>query len=140
MEPKNKNSVEVIINGEVITLMGVESEEYIQKIARYIDKKVSTLLREKKSLGTNAFMKTLLVSVNIADDLFKEREKVQLLDAELAKYMDEMGKMQEENFLLTEKIKEMQMQLFSAKRELDEYIEVFDQQESTDKSPIKFRK
>ena len=38
MEQKNK--IEVIISGRVYTLMGEESQEYIQKVAWYIDKKM----------------------------------------------------------------------------------------------------
>ena len=35
------NDIEVVIGGKVITLSGSESEEYIQKVASYINSKIS---------------------------------------------------------------------------------------------------
>ena len=35
------NDIEVVIGGKVITLSGNESEEYIQKVASYINNKIS---------------------------------------------------------------------------------------------------
>jgi len=61
-----------VISGEVVVLSGEESPEYIQRLARYIDKKMLELGRRKKVVSFNSFAKTLLVAINIADDLFKE--------------------------------------------------------------------
>ena len=38
---KKKNDVEVLIDGRKYTLCGFESQEYIQKIASYINRKLA---------------------------------------------------------------------------------------------------
>lgn len=38
-----KNTAKVIIGGKIITLGGYESEEYFQKVASYINKKMDEL-------------------------------------------------------------------------------------------------
>ena len=104
------NTVEVVIDGEVVTLVGVESEEYIQRVARYIDKKISEINRSRKQpFAANSFMKTLLISVNIADDLFKERENYKKLEETLkeqsetiGQYILDINRLEETNQLLTD--------------------------------------
>ena len=39
MAPSTKTDTEVIIGGKVLTLSGYESEEYLQKVASYINNK-----------------------------------------------------------------------------------------------------
>ena len=68
----DKTKLQVVIAGEVVVLTGEESPEYIQRLARYIDKKMHELSRKKKVVSFNSFTKTLLIAINIADDLFKE--------------------------------------------------------------------
>ena len=41
MAPSSKTDTEVIIGGKVFTLSGYESEEYLQKVASYINNKVN---------------------------------------------------------------------------------------------------
>ena len=118
-----KNSVEVVIAGEVVTLTGVESEEYIQRIARYIDKKIAEINRTHKSFSINSFLKTLLISVNIADDLFKTKEKNQRLNTEVLSAKKEIDKLQTRNANLGEKNKSLQEELANAQRELAECSE-----------------
>lgn len=132
MDNPGQNAVEVVIAGEIVTLTGQESEEYIQRVARFIDKKIAKLKKEKKTLGVNSFMKTLLLSVNITDDLFKETDKNEGLvnelnrcKRELAGYQKELGKLQDENLLLAARLRETRMELTNARAELDEYMDAF---------------
>ena len=37
----SKNNTEVIIDGKIYTLSGYESEEYLQKVAGYINNKIT---------------------------------------------------------------------------------------------------
>ena len=70
-----KKQVEVVIAGKVYRLAGSESEEYIQSVAHYINKKLIELSKHT-SAGVE-FTETypILLALNIADDLFKERSK-----------------------------------------------------------------
>jgi cell division protein ZapA len=70
-------SVEVVILGQKYTIKGDAPEEYIRKLASYVD----TRLKEVNSSVPNAMpVKALiLTSLNIADELFRmktEQEKV----------------------------------------------------------------
>ena len=111
-----KNRVEVVIDGQIITLVSEEKEEHMQKLALYIDKKLSEIKSTKPNKPVTEHLRTLLISVNIADDYFKAVERRQVLEDTHQAYIHEMSRMQEENTLLTEKLHEMQAQ-FSHDRE-----------------------
>ncbi|MDR1531222.1 MAG: cell division protein ZapA [Clostridiales bacterium] len=140
MDEQAPNEVEVIIGGEVIRLRGTESEEYIQRVGRYIDKKIQALQKEKKSASINSMLRTLLVAVNIADDLFHETDRADIAEKELKRFMDEMGKLQEENYMLKDKLRETQLELTSVRGELAEYVEAFSQQESFSRNVHKIKR
>jgi cell division protein ZapA len=106
-----KNRVEVVIDGQIITLVSEEKEEHMQKLALYIDKKLNEIKSSKSSKPVSEHLRTLLISVNIADDYFKAMGKHQALEETHEAYVNEMGSMREENVLLTEKLHELQAQL-----------------------------
>lgn len=120
------NKVEVVIGGVIITLVSDEHEDYMQKLARYIDKKLAEIQAANPNASINERTRTLLISLNVADDYFKTQEKFQKLQEHHEKFVSEMGRMQEENHLLTERIYELQDQLNQSRAELEEYIATFD--------------
>ena len=100
-----KNKAEVNIYGTSYTIVGAESEEYIRKVAAYIDKKIKEVSRSKNML--NKSMTVTLAAVNIVDELFKNIDetkqlKVQLdhLSKDIQRQKDEAKK--KENDLLGE--------------------------------------
>jgi cell division protein ZapA (FtsZ GTPase activity inhibitor) len=70
--------------------------------------------------------RTVLIAINMADDYFREHEKVLELEARLKKYDSDIGEMEEESQLLKETVMELQGQLEQARGELEEYIANFD--------------
>ena len=44
-----KNKVQVTIDGRTFSIMGTESEEYLQKVAAYIDEKMKEEMRMKEA-------------------------------------------------------------------------------------------
>ena len=78
-----KTDTEVIIGGKVFTLSGYESEEYLQKVASYINNKVNEYGKvdsfRKQPLDTQ----NVLLQLNIADDYFKAKQQISLLEEEL---------------------------------------------------------
>ena len=134
------NKVDVVISGEVFTLVANEDAEYVQKLARYIDKKTGELNGCKSSANINPATRALLIAINIADDLFKERERGERLDVsnkavsrevEEEKKLNgdlssEIIKMTMENRDLRDKIARLESQLSDMKRELGDYIDAFD--------------
>ncbi len=61
-----------ICNNEYL-IKGNESEEYVEKIALFVDKKMSSIMRENPKLSIS--MAAVLTAVNVADDYFKERDQ-----------------------------------------------------------------
>ncbi len=66
-----RNDTEVFINNKRYTLTGYESEEYLQKVAAYINSKISELKTLESYRMLDSDLRTLLLEVNIADDYFK---------------------------------------------------------------------
>ncbi|MCL2616112.1 MAG: cell division protein ZapA [Defluviitaleaceae bacterium] len=96
-KPNNDmTKLEVVIAGEIIILSADESAEYMQRVARYIDKKMLELGREKKVVSFNSFAKTLLLAINIADDLFKEMDTNEGIRMEYATLQTEHAKLRDE--------------------------------------------
>ena len=56
---KSKNDVDVLINGRKYTLCGFESADYIQKVATYINSKLSEF--QKKEYSLDSALRTLSV-------------------------------------------------------------------------------
>ena len=80
----SKNKTEVLIAGKIFTLSGYESEEYLQKVATYINNKIAEF---KKLDGYNHQTKenkTILLELNIADDYFKAKKQVEMVEEELS--------------------------------------------------------
>lgn len=78
-----KTSAEVIIGGKVYTLSGYEGEEYLQKVAAYINTKLNEIDSIESYRRLSAPMKATLTHLNIADDYFKAKSKVEQLETEL---------------------------------------------------------
>ncbi len=78
-----KTSAEVIIGGKVYTLSGYEGEEYLQRVAAYINNKINEFdsMEEFRRFPTD--MKATLLELNIADDYFKAKSQVEKLEQEL---------------------------------------------------------
>lgn len=79
-----KTDTEVLIGGKVYTLSGYESEEYLQKVALYINNKLNEYNKidnfKRQSVDTQA----VLLELNIADDYFKAKKQVSLLEEEMS--------------------------------------------------------
>lgn len=78
-----KTSAEVVIDGKVYTLSGYEGEEYLQKVAAYINNKINEYdsMEDYRHLPHN--MKDTLIQLNIADDYFKAKSLIEKLEQEI---------------------------------------------------------
>ncbi len=79
----SKTDVQVLLGGKVYTLSGYESEEYLQKIALYVNNKMSELnqLPGYKRMGSD--MQKTLLELNMADDYYKARKRIGELEADM---------------------------------------------------------
>ena len=108
-----KTSAEVVIGGKVYTLSGYESEEYLQKIALYINNKMTELnqMPGYKRMGSD--MQKTLLELNMADDYYKARKRISELEADL----EDKGKAEYD----------LKHELISAQIQLDESTKKIDQ-------------
>ncbi len=86
----SKTDTEVIIGGKVFTLSGYESEEYLQKVASYINNKVTEYGKVDSFRRQPLDTQNVLMQLNIADDYFKARQQINLLEEELKSKEKEM--------------------------------------------------
>lgn len=79
----SKSNTEVLIGGKVYTLSGYEGEEYLQKVAAYINSKINEFNEMESVRRFPVDMKSTLLQLNIADDYFKAKERVEKLERDL---------------------------------------------------------
>lgn len=78
-----KTSADVLIGGKIYTLSGYESEDYLQRVANYINGKINEFDEMEQFRRFPGEMKATLVELNIADDYFKAREQAEKLDQDV---------------------------------------------------------
>ena len=129
----DKNNTKVLINGQVYTLSGQESEEYIQKVALYINNKLDELKKSDNGQLMSTRLLNVLLALNIADELFKERDTVEVLqgfigdkDFKIKELEQVITDSEAAKTSLTDRISELEKDISSYKKELDEYIEAFE--------------
>jgi len=92
----SKTDAEVIIGGKVLTLSGYESEEYLQKVASYINNKLNEFNKVEGFKRQPLDTQNILMQLNIADDYFKAKKKIDLLEEELEAKEKELYDMKHE--------------------------------------------
>ena len=86
----SKTDTEVIIGGKVFTLSGYESEEYLQKVAAYLNNKYNEFNKIDGFKRQPIDVQNILLQLNIADDLFKAKKQISLLEDELQRKEKEL--------------------------------------------------
>lgn len=79
-----KNHTQVLINGQIFVISGYESEEYIQKVAHYINSKLTEFQKLDSYRRQSNDKKSILAQLNIADDYFKAKKQVEVLEESIA--------------------------------------------------------
>lgn len=77
------NHVEVIINGRIYNLSSEHTEEYLQKIASYINAKIIEFKSDDYYKRLNPDIQKTLLELNIADDYFKLQKKLKIAEQEI---------------------------------------------------------
>ncbi len=135
----SKTDTEVIIGGKVFTLSGYESEEYLQKVASYINNKVNEYSKMDSFRRQPLDTQGVLLQLNIADDYFKAKKQISMLEEELQRKEKELYDLKHE--LISSQIKmenmekdsrEMEIQL----REKTKQIEKLEKEQKNKKLPV----
>ncbi len=101
-----KNHVQVMIEGKLMTLVGTDTPEYMKSVAEYIEEKNREIRSGDKSKKMNVAMASILTSINVADDYFKERDKSKSLE--------------DENVALKEELADTKKELEDARKEIEQ--------------------
>ena len=80
----SKNNTEVILGGKLYTLSGYESEEYLQKVAAYINSKLNEMMAEDGYRRLSSEIRANMMYLNIADDYFKAKKTADALENDVA--------------------------------------------------------
>ncbi|MDO4322078.1 MAG: cell division protein ZapA [Lachnospiraceae bacterium] len=99
----SKNTTQVIIAGKIYTLSGYESEEYLQRVATYLNARISEFKNLEGYHKLSPELKNILLNLNTADDYFKMKKKVEELERELSEKDKEIYDFKHE--LITARIK-----------------------------------
>ena len=78
-----KRDIQVLIGGKVYTLSGYESEEYLQKIALYINNKMDEMDQIPNYRRLTMDMQKTLLELNMADDYHKAKKQIEMLEADI---------------------------------------------------------
>ena len=108
----SKNYTEVLIGGKVFTLSGFESEEYLQKVAAYLNHKLAELSELPGYNRQPVETKSTLLSLNIADDYFKAKRQAEVFE-------EDSQEKDKEVYELKHQLIDAQIKLENAKKELD---------------------
>ncbi len=132
----SKNDTNVIINGKIYTLSGYESEEYLQKVAAYINNKINDFKGVDGYKRLNVDMQRILLELNIADDYFKAKKQADAIEGELhskdKQLYDvkheliaaqiQLEALEKENAALQKQINENQLKIVKLETELEDSL------------------
>ena len=112
--------IEVIINNKRYTLSGYESEEFLQKIASYINSKHIEFRNKDAYRFLDSDLKHILMQINIADDYFKAKEQVKDLEKDNEAKSNEIFDLKHEIIMTQTKLDSTQKEIDEIKKELHE--------------------
>ena len=112
---KKYNDVEVIINNKRYTLCGYESDAYLHMVANYLNDKHIEMKKSDNFMRMDQDMKGILVQLNIADDYFKEKEKVYEMGEDLERKTNDIFELKHNNISLQSKLDVLQDELDKVK-------------------------
>ena len=117
----SKNTTEVIIGGKVFTLGGYESEEYLQKIASYINNKLAEFGKDENFRKQSAEIRANLMYLNVADDYFKAKKLGDGLSLEIENKDKEIYDLKHELIALQIKFDNQAGEIKQLKKDIQEY-------------------
>lgn len=80
-----KTDAQVNIGGKTYTLSGYESEEYLHKVAEYLNTRIDELRNDREFNKLPMDTRQVLLNLPIADDYFKALAKIEELQAVIDK-------------------------------------------------------
>lgn len=89
-----RNKILMRICGKEYMIVGKESDEYMQKVSLYIDKKMTEIVKNNSKLSTA--QAAVLTAINVADDYFKTLEAYTVIENDYSKNIIETERLKKE--------------------------------------------
>lgn len=105
------NVITIKISGIDYNLKGEESEEYLNEVASYVDKKLKSLMDNNKKLSVSSA--SVLTAMNVVDDVFKSQSK-------LLSLTENISKLEQRELELTDQLEVLKKQLIHMENYNDE--------------------
>lgn len=115
-----KNETEVVIGGKTLTLSGYESEEYLQRVATYINSKLADFKKSDFFRRQTIDMQATMIELNIADDYFKAKKIADELEGSLEDKDKEIYDLKHELISAQIKMDTLEQEMKQLKNELNE--------------------
>lgn len=115
-----KNEAEVLIGGRTYTLSGYESEEYLQKVATYINGKLADFKKSESYRRQTADVQATLIELNIADDYFKAKKLGDELESDIERRDKEIYDLKHELISVQIKLEAAEQEIKDLKKEINE--------------------
>lgn len=112
----NANRITVRINGKDYTLIHDETDEYVHRVAHYLNTKI--IEASKIGLHQGEATPVVLSALNVTDELFKSQKNFNTLKNEIKRMMDEYEKLKKQNESLEEQLIEMSEKVDKLQKEL----------------------
>jgi cell division protein ZapA len=112
----SKNTAEVILGGKVIKLGGYESEEYLQRVASYINNKITEFNKEESYRRMSAELRT-----DIADDYFKAKKMADSISLDIENKDKEIYDLKHELIAAQIKAESSAKEIKELKSEINKY-------------------
>ena len=117
-----KNTTQVLIGGKIITLSGYESEEYLQKVASYMNNKMTELGQLPGYSRQSVETKHTLLSLNVADDYFKAKRQAEIFEEDLITSQVQLENARKDVALKNEQMDKLQNRIEELEKELEEFL------------------
>ena len=111
-----KNYAEVLIDGKIYTLGGAEDENYLQRVASYINEKTAQMKRQEGFSKQSQEYQAVMIELNLADDYFKATSRADISE-------QQRDEMEHESYSLKHELVTTQLRLENTAKDLEEKTE-----------------
>lgn len=115
-----KTDTEVIIGGKVFKLRGYESEDYLQRIASYLNNKLAEYGQLDSFRRQPVDIQNVLMQLNIADDYFKTQKQNDMLQEDIETKEKELYDLKHELIAAQIKLENTEKALRASQEEVQE--------------------
>lgn len=105
------NKVEVVINGNILSLQGEASEAHMQRVAKVINEKLAEIQAAYEKTRLPVSKLNQLLTLNLADEYVKKQE-------ELEQQLESIQQLKEEKEKLQERIRNLMLENDHIKEEI----------------------